>query len=690
MTYSNCKFEETYQNQFLFGTSCSPYALGEDLPMEEWERDLLQMKAMDFNTVRIFVTWSRIESQKDRYDFSKVDNFFDLAQKHGMRVIINFGGMFGNACGFSRPWYLRNLQDYCNDNPTVAERAELFMRKVIERYRSRENLVGWMIWNEPNNTAHCKCPHTMRYFRQWLQEKYGNISALNTAWAGGEPVCFENFDEIDKVAGHGMAGKLDMERFQQWNLQRRMLRIHQLVQELDPAQRFTTTNIVHHLAATEGLENSMTSGLNLEQMGEAVSMMGVSCYIAEHRYDLQPAWKVAYKLSRHRCVSSDQHRRMLLLETGTGPNIRQMSISGRNALMWQNIAHNVKGLLMWNYRSRLDAEQVALHHMMAFDGTLTERGADIAALSKVLQKNAALLNSVYPAPEAAVLTLEDTMLLQGLNYGIGSIHSPLDYERVQQSRFGAYKLLWDMKINADCLTENRLNTLNRYKVLLLPAQEQMTEELAAALEAYVDQGGTVIAESPVGFRNREGRLIYRAPGHGMDAVFGCWLNDRQNGTVAPLITMPDGSEVPVCDFFSVLNPTTAEVLCRYSGSNGAAVTINSYGKGSVICAGTEIFRQYATQPQEAMTAMMQQWIRESGILPDLALEGETEHVEAVRMAGEDQVLYLLINHSDEPANVRVQLRETAGVAVNIIDGAEYSLSFERCLQPWETLALRIG
>lgn len=681
----------------MFGTSCSPYALGEDLPVEEWEQDLLRMKEMDYNTVRIFITWSRIESKKDQYDFSKVDTFFDLAQRHGINVIVNFGGLFGNACGSSRPWYLRGVKDYCNDNPLVAERAEMFLRKVIERYRERDNLVGWMTWNEPNNMDHCKCEHTMVYFRQWLQEKYKNIEALNTAWSGGEPVCFETFEEIDGVAGQGMAGSLDMGRFQQWNLQRHMLKLHWLAQELDPKHRFTTSNIVHHLAATEGLENSLTYGLSLEQMGESMSMMGVSCYIVEHRYDPQPAWKVSYKLARHRTVSSDKHRRVLLLETGTGPNIQQLSPARRDALMWQNVAHNVKGMLMWNYRSRVDGGQVALHHMMAFDGTLTERGAGMAALNKVLQKNAKLLNHVYPAPEAAVLTLEDSMLLQGVNYRIGNIHSALTYERVQESRFGAYKMLWDMKISADCLTENRLTELNRYKVLLLPVQEQMTQTLAAALREYVAQGGTVIAEGPVGFRNEEGRLICRAPGYGLDEVFGCWLNDRQRNHEACNIEMPDGSKVPLCDFYSVLHPTTASVVCRYDGEGGldmrdgkpgAALTVNCYGKGKVICAGTEIFRQYAVDPQKVMTDFLMQQIVDTGILPDVALEGETENVEAVRLTGEEgQVLYILTNHSDQPARIGVQVRECDAQLEDIAGGEKYPQTFAKLLQPWQTLAL---
>jgi len=684
----------------MFGASYAPYALGEDIPEEEWEQDLLRMKEMGFNTIRVFAAWGRIEIRKDQYDFRKVDYLFDLAQQYGIQVILHFGGLFETTCGCYRPWYLKDKNPYCFDDPFIAERADVFIRKVIERYRSRENLVGWMIWNEPNNIPHCTCEHTNTYFRQWLKGKYSSIEKLNAAWSAGEPVCFESFEEIDGTVPHGgnnPTGTMDKERFHQWNLSRHMRKMHQMVLELDPKQRFTTGNMVHHLAATEGTHNSRTYAFNLEQMGEAQTMMGVSCYIIEHRYDPQPAWKVSYKMSRHRAASCDQHHRFLLLETGAGPNIQQLSPARRNALMWQLIAHNSKGLLMWNYRSRVDGGQVALHHMMAFDGSMTERAAAIASLNKVLQRNAKLLNHVYPDPKAAVLTLEDSMLLQAVNYPINSIHSALDYDRVQESRFGAYKLLWDMKISADSLTEKHLTDLHRYKVLLLPVQEQMTEELAAALKDYVAQGGTVIAEGPMGFRNRDGRLIYRAPGYGLEEVFGCYLNDRQRQHDACRIQMPDGSKSPMCDFYSVLYPTTAEVLCRYDGEGGldmrvgnpgAALTVNHYGKGKVICAGTEIFRQYAVDPQKAMSALMKQLIWDTGILPDVALQGETENIEAVRLSGvENQVLYILTNHSDRTAEIKAQVREKGAKLVDIANGTEYADSFEKCMLPWETLAV---
>lgn len=711
MVYRNESFDKAFSDEFMFGASYAPYALGEEWPEEEWEQDILRMKEMQFNTIRIFITWSRIEKKKDQYDFSMVDTFFELAKRHGMKVIVNFGGLFGNACGMGRPWYLRDVEDFCNDNPYVAQRADLFLRKAVERYRSREELIGWMTWNEPNNMEQCKCKHTMKYFRRWLKEKYGSIEALNRAWEGGEPVCFESFEEIRGKAGQGMAGSLDLARFHQWNLKRRMIEIKNIAEELDPEHRFTTANMVYHSAATEGPTNSSTYGVSIEQMGEAMSMMGVSCYIIEHRYDPQPAWKVSYKLSRLRTASCDEHHRMIILETGAGPNIRQLSPVRRNTLMWQMVAHNIKGMLMWNYRCRLDGGQVALFQLMAFDGSLTERGEEIAKLNALFQKNAKLLNHVYPSPEAAVLTLEDTMLMQEANYPIGSIHSALDFDRVQESRFGAYKMLWDMKISADCLTESRLNDLSKYKVILMPAQEQMTPALSEALKKYVAEGGTLIAEGPLGFRNEEARLIYKAPGYGMDEVFGCYLNDRQKSTVASTIILQDGSEMPVCDFYSVLYPTTAEVVCRYSGiggldmsekgkeadgeelvngrKKGAAITVNRYGKGLAVCAGTEIFRIYATAPNEVLSKWMKQLIKDTGICPDVELEGDTENVEAVRLCGEkeeDGVLYLLTNHSEECASVRAKVREN-GVLVDIEDGSEYASEFEKTLKPWETLAL---
>lgn len=692
------------KDEFMFGANYAPYVLGESCPEEEYDRDMQRMKSLNFNTIRIFVAWSRIEVKKDQYDFSALDKVFEAAARNDLKVIVNLGGVGGNACGAAKPWYLRKVVDFCYDNPYIAERQDLLMRKTVERYRDEKQLIGWIVWGEPNNLAHCMCEHTMKYFRKWLQDKYGTIEKLCEAWSGGEPVCFESFEEIDGVAGHAMAGSLDRERFHQWNLARRAREIEAIIRSVD-RDRFSMVQLVYHAAATEGPENSVTFGSSMEQMGCVGSIMGASCYIMEHRYDVQPAWEVSYKLSRLRTISPDVHHRMLVVETGAGPNIRQLPMVRRNTLMWQQIAHNVKGMTFWNYRSRIDGGQVALFQLMGFDGGMTERAAALGKLSMVLQKNAHLLNSVYPAPKAAVLTLEDTMLMQGVNYPIRSIHSALDYERVQESRFGAYKLLWDMKISADCLTEQDLDRLDDYQVLLLPAQEQMTEKLADALKAYVSGGGCVIAEGPMGFRNEEARLIYRAPGYGLEEVFGCYLNDRQKSTVAPMIEMPDGEKVPVCDFYSVLHPVTAEVICCYDGEGGldtegneedwapgAALTLNRYGKGIVLLAGTEIFRQYSVDPAASMTALLKETIIRTGILPEATLSGDIENVEAVRLItapgeSEDQVLYLLINHSAEPAKVCMKTRETTGSLHDIITGTEYSLSFEKTLGPWEVIAL---
>lgn len=676
------------EGRFLFGASFPPYALGEDWPMEEWEEDLRRMKALHFNTVRVFAGWSRIEPEEDQYDFSRLDFLFSLARKLDMQVILHFGGLFTDLCGRGRPWYLRDLEPYCRDNPYLRERAFRYMERVVERYASSPQLIAWMIWNEPSS-GQCACPHTMARFREWLREKYGTIDALNRAWSGGEPVRFGSFEEVDGLRGQGIAARMDLGRFHQRRLAQDLAEITQLVRRLDPCRRPATANLVYHLAASEGPVNILEHGLSLSQAGEAMTLMGVSCYTAEHYYDPLPAYTVSYKLSRLRCASRDRFRRTLVLETGAGPNLRQLTGRERTALLWQLIAHNAKGLLLWNWRSRVDGGQVGLFHLMAFDGSPTRRAEEMGRLSALLQRHARLLNRVCPRCRAAVLTLEDTQLLQAVNYS-ESVHAPVPFSRVQLSRFGAYRLLYDRQLAADCLCESCLDQLERYPLLLLPAQEQMTPGLARRLRAYVAGGGVLLAEGPFAFRDGEGRLQYRFPAFGLEEVFGCWSNDRQRAGGLSL-RLEEGGEVQAGDFFCSYTLTTGEALARWEDGSAAAVA-NRYGRGTALALGTECFRLYASSGPAVpagLNALLERCLAYAGLEPDLRLEGlpPCSDVEAVRLASEegDSAVYILINHSGERRSFRILPREPR--VVDLETGGQHQGPFEAALEPRQVLAL---
>lgn len=653
------------EDRFLFGASTAPYAKSMDWPESEYERDFENMKRLNFNTIRIFAAWDRIEVGDGVFDFSKIDSVIARAASHGLGVIVNFGGVFGSLCGIYPPQFLRNydcnpvqphpgvpqvnatpVMNICPDHPTYRLRAFRFMETLIRRYAETDAVIAWMIWNEPASPF-CYCPHTLARFRNWLRDKYrGDIAELNRRWSTEFPLAYREWAEVLAPSGKTVGNMWrDWTEFNQARLSENMREIDRLVDCCDPRRRPTTANLVYHMAAMEGPAESALYGLDIGGVGQAMSIMGVSCYTVEHKYDPAPGWKTSYKLSRLRSASRDEHRRMLVLETGAGPNRKMITPAWRILMFWQLIAHNVKSILLWNYRSRLSDGQVALFHLMNFDGTVSDRARYMGEFAGMLQTEAKLLNTVYPERRAAVLAPEFEQL--GMNTVTGE-HPPMTYESCHNSRYGAFKLLFDLKIPADCPTEFQYGELDRYSLLLLPMAEYMTPELAAALEQYVRNGGTLIAEGLPALRDNDGLLQYRVPGFGLDRVFGAFTRDREVRETAPKIQTEFGESCANL-FWSRLELAGAETLATWADNGSAAVTRHRYGKGIAILAGTEVFRQYAENEQGPMTALLTQAVLDSGAEPVArVVSGDARNVEFVRLAGPGGAVRMYLNYDAEP------------------------------------------
>lgn len=701
----------SYRNQlnddvFLFGASCAPYAKGLDWPMEEWDRDLATMKHLNFNTVRIFAPWDRIEAVEGEFDFHKQDYLFDLAEKHQIKVILNLGGLFWNLCGLYPPAYLRkdercqtlmntpesparaiaHQRIICSDDPVFRGQAFRFLEQTVRRYRRRESLVAWMIWNEPQSMF-CYCQHTQAGFRKWLECRYGSIGKLNAVWSTEYPVsntCWE--DIVAPASACGLPIWFDWVRFNQFRLYDSMSEITRLIQRIDHSGRPTTSNFVYHMAATEGPLSTPRYGLDVGRTGEALTMIGVSCYTVEHLHDLGPGYLTAYKLSRLRSASQDVHRRMLVLETGAGPNKRMITRAQRLMTFWHLIAHNAKSIVLWNYRSRVGDSQVGLFHLMKWDGAPSDRAEYMADFSGMLQTNARFLNTVYPERQAAILTLEDQQIQ---TEAICGDYYPYTYVEAHDSRVGAYKLLWDQQIPTDCIAENNLDELHLYKLLLIPMAENLSQEVADKVKQFVADGGTVIAESTFGFRDQDGRLQYRAPGFGLSEVFGGWTSDREGKETAPQIVCPEG-QAKAYFFWSAFELAGGIPAAHYADGKIAAVR-HRYGKGSTLLVGTEVFRQYQRDPQQAMTRLLQREVLASGVIPTASLDNNIENIEVARLKGPGGILYLVINHNEDCCRFRLRLRDKEAKfrLTDIRTECECNLTDELVLEGKEVLAIRL-
>ncbi|HOY51198.1 MAG TPA: beta-galactosidase, partial [Prolixibacteraceae bacterium] len=55
---------------------------------KEWRRDLQQIKALGFNTVRTWVEWAACEPERGKYNFGNLKLLLRLAEETGLRVFI--------------------------------------------------------------------------------------------------------------------------------------------------------------------------------------------------------------------------------------------------------------------------------------------------------------------------------------------------------------------------------------------------------------------------------------------------------------------------------------------------------------------------------------------------------------------------------------------------------------------------
>ena len=92
--------------QPYLGVGYCPYGKSGDIPKEFFGRDIATMKKLGINIFRPFVAWDRIEVEENKYDYSSLDTVFHEAEKQGLKIVLNVGGMFTQYASMYPPRYL--------------------------------------------------------------------------------------------------------------------------------------------------------------------------------------------------------------------------------------------------------------------------------------------------------------------------------------------------------------------------------------------------------------------------------------------------------------------------------------------------------------------------------------------------------------------------------------------------------
>jgi len=601
----------------LFGTQYyrSPTPL-----KDEWESDLAEMRNYSLDVFQIRINWRNNERERGIYDFSDVDGLLELAKKNGLKVCMKFllecapqyvfdelkgerigpkgetlrGGYHGAFFGGFKP---------CFNNPEVRKAAESFVETVVARYRDNENIVLWNVWNEPRNrpVEECFCPHCRRAFGQYLRKKFGTIKRLNDYYGATE----QSFERINLPAmAHGYWDIFEFKKFQAGETQYNNLRfVYDAIRKYDDSRP-----IMSHVGFTAAFQYRLGDVCDDFTAKKAVDFWGTSIPFDtdmstnDRRLDMQ------LLLDFMRAV--DENFFLYEIYPGLGMFRWYDTRFDMNFKLYSALSCGAKGMFFWQYRAERVGNENDCAGIMRADGSPRPVAFEVRDFGTILKNDMPYFASAKAEKaDIGVVFDFDCSLMSIIEDGsLGELYTFEAENAVKyynESHKGAYKLFRNAGYPVDYVPVKETHRFSRYKVLYLPYQCFISEELETALEKFVNDGGTLIADEGFGLRTPNTWL------NPYDINFSLlkarvkerrYLLDKEELEIL-------GEKVRISGYKSVIESQSGKELASFKAvgdeyfDEKTAFRIISAGKGKIYLSGVALGYSYSCGEKKLISVM---------------------------------------------------------------------------------------
>lgn len=618
--------------------------------------DAKLMRAAGINIVRIGeFAWSRMEPAEGQFTLDWLHECISVLDKHGIQVLMCTPTPTPPAwltTAYPEVLLVRgdgtrvahgSRRHYCTTSDSYRRHTARIADVLSRELAPHRNVVAWQLDNEFGPEAGwCHCENCQTRFQQWLQQRYGSVPALNSAWKTGFwSVDFTDWRQVRLDDGRVemyAAQKLDSHRF--WS----EMMVDYARSQADIIRR----NHPRALVTTNGM-GPIFSPINYYRLFDFLDVACDDLY-----FDIATMDANAAAMNIYRQIKPNQ--RYWITETGSGaldhgkpPHPDQF-----RAWAWSSWAHGADAHFIFRWRTCLSGQEQELQGILEHSGKPRHR---YDAVKRCFTEITALREELadLPLPQAPVAILQDYESMWG--YEAARIGRDVDYQGLI---YRLHRQLYDRSIMADIIPPER--DLSGYQLVILPSLVMLEPATAKRLEAFVKQGGTVLGIGQLGMRDRNDNYLEEpGPAH-LQKLFGLtleggmylhsfvgpdealWVPKAAKGQVdVPMTGKLAGKAVAGVGktWIADIAPRDAEVLLTFAAEAYArqpALTCRKTGKGAAFYLGTVL-------TDEAFeTTLMGHVLKTAGVA---AGPTTPRHVEIIRRGN---VLFA-INHTAQPVSV---------------------------------------
>ncbi len=565
-----------------------------------WDEDIRMMKLANCNVVSLGIfSWSALEPQEGKFDFSWMDEIIGKLEKNGINVIL------ATPSGARPAWLAQKYPDvlrvnekglknifgdrhnHCQSSPAYRLKVNKINTELAKRYKDSKAVIMWHVSNEYN--GECYCPLCKENFRVWLKNKYKTLEELNHQyWSAFWSHSYSDWSQIEPPSSLGdnsmHALAIDWKRFVT------DLTIDFYLEESKPLREYSpniplTTNFM-----------GLFEGLDYPKFGQYVDVASYDSYPAwqGNEEDIETAMLTGFVFDHTRSLKD---KPFMLMEST--PSLTNWQEAGTLKRPNQHILSSIQAIAHGSDTVQYFQWRKSRGGFEKFHG---------AVVDHVGHENTRVFKEVKALGE--ILVNLDSVVGTGSNAKVGIIYDwenlwaqnelkglRNDKKTYKDTCISHYNAFWKKGINADIIREE--HDFSQYKILCAPMLYMVKPNVAERIEEFVKNGGIFVSTYWSGIVN-ENDLCYLGgfPGP-LKNVLGIWAEEidtlkdgRKNKIEIDRNLINIGKSYDASLFCELIHLETAQKLAEYSEDfykGMPALTVNNFGKGKAyyICFNSE-------------------------------------------------------------------------------------------------------